>query len=91
LPGRRHVYHIYSLFHPDRDRLRDHLASKGIQTGMHYPVPVHLQKAYASLGHRQGDFPVSEQVGREQLSLPIYPEMTDEEVDAVCRGIREWL
>jgi dTDP-4-amino-4,6-dideoxygalactose transaminase len=91
LPGRRHVYHIYSVFHPDRDRLRDHLAAKGIQTGMHYPVPVHLQKAYASLGHRQGDFPVSEQVGREQLSLPIYPEMTDEEVDAVCRGIREWL
>lgn len=91
LPGRRHVYHIYSLFHPDRNRLRDHLAAKGIQTGMHYPVPLHLQRAYASLGHRDGDFPVSEQVAREQLSLPIYPEMTVEDVDAVCAGIREWL
>ena len=91
LPGRRHVYHIYSLFHPDRDQLRDHLAARGIQTGMHYPVPLHLQKAYASLGHREGDFPVSEQVAREQLSLPIYPELSGDDVDSVCAGIREWL
>jgi dTDP-4-amino-4,6-dideoxygalactose transaminase len=61
-----------------------------VQTGFHYPVPVHLQKAYETLGHREGDFPVTERTAREQLSLPMYPELTDEDVDRVCDIIRNW-
>lgn len=89
--GRRHVYHIFSVFHPERDALQEDLAEAGIQSGKHYPVPVHLQEAYRSLGHRPGDFPVSEEVAAEQLSLPLYPEMSDEEVDLVTDTVREWL
>ena len=89
--GRRHVYHVFSIFHPRRDELQEFLAERGIQSGKHYPVPLHLQKAYCALGHSEGEFPVSERVGREQLSLPIYPEMRDEDVDLVCDGIEQWL
>lgn len=88
LPGRRHVYHILSVFHPERDRLQEHLNRQGIQTGIHYPNPVHLQKAYAALGHNRGDFPVSERIAAEQLSLPIYPELSDEDVHCVAEAIR---
>jgi dTDP-4-amino-4,6-dideoxygalactose transaminase len=91
VPGRRHVYHIFSVFHPNRDALRAHLDAAGIQTGFHYPVPVHLQKAYAGLGHSQGEFPVTEQTAREQLSLPIYPEMPDQDVERVCEAVRAWI
>ena len=89
--GRRHVYHIFSVFHPERDRLQDFLAERGIQTGKHYPIPLHLQECFADLGHRKGDFPVSERVGDEQLSLPLYPEMTDADVEVVTGAIGEWL
>ena len=89
--GRRHVYHVFSIFHPRRDELQEFLGERGIQTGKHYPVPLHLQKAYCALGHAEGEFPISETVGREQLSLPIYPEMQDGDVDLVCSVIEEWL
>jgi len=89
--GRRHVYHIFSIFHPDRDALQEHLGSTGIQTGKHYPVPVHLQQAYGSLGHKPGDFPVAEKVAAEQLSLPLHPEMDESDVDFVADTIRDWL
>lgn len=89
--GRRHVYHIFSIFHPDRDALQDHLGSAGIQTGKHYPVPVHLQEAYGALGHKAGDFPVAEKVAVEQLSLPLHPEMNEGDVDFVSDSIRDWL
>jgi dTDP-4-amino-4,6-dideoxygalactose transaminase len=89
--GRRHVYHVFSIFHPRRDKLQEFLGERGIQTGKHYPVPLHLQEAYANLGHREGDFPVSERVGREQLSLPIYPEMSDADVDVVCEAVTDWV
>ena len=81
--GRRHVYHIYAVRSPDREGLRHALAAEGIQTGLHYPIPVHLQKAHADLGYRAGDFPVSEAAAREVLSLPIYPEMTAAQVERV--------
>jgi dTDP-4-amino-4,6-dideoxygalactose transaminase len=89
--GRRHVSHVFSIFHPARDELQDFLATRGIQSGKHYPVPLHLQEAYAQLGHREGDFPVSEAIAREQLSLPIYPEMTDSDVDLVCEAVAEFV
>lgn len=82
--GRRHVYHIYAVRCRERERLRRALAADGIQTGLHYPVPVHLQPAYDDLGHGAGDFPVSEAAAREVLSLPIYPEMTQGQIEHVA-------
>ena len=88
-PGCRHVYHVYVVRSDDRDGLRHALASEGIQTGVHYPIPVHLQPAHADLGYRAGDFPVAEAVAREVLSLPIYPEMTREQVRMVAAAVSE--
>jgi dTDP-4-amino-4,6-dideoxygalactose transaminase len=90
-PGCRHVYHIFSVFHDRRDELQAVLAERGIQTGKHYPIPLHLQEAYAWLGHRKGDFPVAEQIADTQLSLPIYPEMPDSDIDQVADAIGGWL
>ena len=83
-PGCRHVYHVYVIRSDDRDALRDALAKEGIQTGIHYPIPVHLQPAHADLGYRAGDFPVAEAAAREVLSLPIFPEMTHEQVEILA-------
>lgn len=85
--GRRHVYHIYAVRTRDRTRMRDALAAEGIQTGLHYPIPVHLQHAYADLGYRRGSFPVAEQAAEESLSLPMYPELSPEHVEAVADGV----
>ena len=63
----------------------------GVQTAVHYPIPVHLQPAYRDLGYQPGDFPVAEAVGREILSLPVYPEMTDAQVEEVAGIIRAGL
>jgi dTDP-4-amino-4,6-dideoxygalactose transaminase len=82
-PGRRHVWHLYVARHPKRDRVRQELEARGVQTGLHYPVPVHLQKAYHHLGHRPGDFPVSERIARECFSLPLFPELTGQQHDKV--------
>jgi len=87
--GRRHVYHIYAVRSPDRDGLQRSLQAEGIQTGLHYPIPVHLQPAYADLGHSVGDFPVSEAAACEVLSLPIYPEMTPQAVESVVVAVEQ--
>lgn len=79
-----HVYHVYAIRVADRDGTRARLQQAGIATGIHYPVPVHRQGAYADLGYRQGQLPVSEALAREFLSLPIYPELSDAAVDAVA-------
>src|SRR5262249_38217111 len=71
--GRRHVWHLFVALMPGRDRVRQELEARGIQTGLHYPVPLHLQKAYRHLGYREGDFPVAERVARECLTLPLFP------------------
>jgi dTDP-4-amino-4,6-dideoxygalactose transaminase len=81
--GNKSAYHIYGIRHTHRDRLRQALAQKEIATGLHYPIPIHLQPAYRSLGYREGDFPVSESIGREELSLPLYPELTVAQQDEV--------
>lgn len=87
------VWHLYVIEVADRDRVRQKLAEAGIQTGLHYPVPVHLQKAYAHLGLMRGAFPVSEALSERCLSLPIYPELTDEQISevaqALCRVVQE--
>jgi dTDP-4-amino-4,6-dideoxygalactose transaminase len=86
-PGRRHVWHLFVVLHPQRDRIRGKLDDRGIQTGLHYPVPVHLQEAYDYLKHQAGDFPIAERVARECLSLPLFPEMTDEQQDHVVAAL----
>jgi len=88
---RRHAWHLFVALHPERDRLRRELERKGIQTGLHYPIPLHLQKAYQHLHHRNGDFPVSEQIARECLTLPLFPEMTIQQQDAVVEALEQVL
>jgi dTDP-4-amino-4,6-dideoxygalactose transaminase len=83
------VWHLFVVRHPERDRIRAELEDRGIQTGLHYPIPVHLQPAYQGLGYRPGDFPVSERVARECLTLPLYPEMTQEQQDAVVEELTD--
>jgi len=87
---RTHVYHLYVVRHPKRDQLAAYLAEKGIGTAMHYPVPVHLQKAYAQLKLSAGMYPHSEAASRECLSLPIYPELSDEQVKTVADAVLAW-
>jgi dTDP-4-amino-4,6-dideoxygalactose transaminase len=88
--GDESVYHLYVVRHPRRDELRQHLESRGIGTALHYPQPLHLQKCFAGLGYRAGDFPVTEQAARCCLSLPIYPEMSDAQIEYVAASIREF-
>lgn len=83
------VYHLYVVQVPDRDDVRDELQARGIATGIHYPIPLHLQKAYRWLGHREGDFPVCERVASEALSLPMYPQMELEQQQIVAEKLLE--
>jgi dTDP-4-amino-4,6-dideoxygalactose transaminase len=87
---RRHVYHVYAIRTTRRSELQPFLHDRGIATGIHYPIPVHLQKAFAELGHARGDFPHAEQAADEVLSLPIYPEMSVEQQDTVIAALAEW-
>jgi len=87
---RTHAYHLYVVRHARRDELAEHLRQRGIGTGLHYPVPVHLQKAYAALNLGVGSFPEAESAARECLSLPMYPALSDEQVRAVCEAIKRW-
>jgi len=82
------VWHCYVIECEQRDNVRSRLMEEGIETGIHYPIPVHLQRAYAELGYSSGDFPISEEFGRHCLSLPIYPELTDAEAHVVARALR---
>ena len=82
------VNHLFVIQSLDRDALRQHLADDGIATGLHYPVPLHLQPAYAALGHGPGDFPIAEAASRRIVSLPMYPELTEEQIAHVCDSIR---
>ena len=91
MPDRRHVWHLFVTRHPGRDAIRAELEKRGIQTGLHYPIPLHLQKAYQHLGYKQGDFPVSERIGRECMTLPLFPEMTAQQQAAVIDHLGEVL
>ena len=84
------AYHLYVVRHPERDALKKHLEANKVGCALHYPLPLHLQKCYANLGHKEGDFPVAEKAARECLSLPIYPEMTDSQIERVAEVIGEF-
>jgi len=88
-PYARAVYHLYVIRHPRRDALAAALKERGIGTLVHYPIPLHLQRAFAELGRKKGDFPVAERAAAEILSIPLFPEMTDGQAEAVIRAIRE--
>ena len=85
----RHVYHIYAIRTKNRSSFINALASKDIQTGIHYPVPVHLQEAYIHLGLNPGSFPVAEKCAQEFLSLPMFPELEEGQIDYIARNIAE--
>ena len=89
-PGRTHVFHVYAVRTRDRDQLLAALTASGIGCGIHYPVPVHLQDAYKELGLPRGSFPVAERCADEFLSLPMYPELTAEQVGCVAARIEQF-
>ena len=89
MPWARHVYHVYTLRSDNRDALQAALTTEGIQTGVHYSVPVHLQPAYADLGYGAGAFPQVEAAAKQVLSLPLYPELSTESVTEVARVVRK--
>lgn len=82
-----HVYHLYVVQVADRDRVRETLASQGVECGIHYPVPIHLQPAYADLGHAVGSFPNTESAAGRILSLPMFPEITKEQIERVVGAL----
>lgn len=84
------VYHLYVILSDDRDGLQAYLAERGVSTGLHYPLPLHLQKAYTRMGFKKGDFPVSERTAERLLSLPMYAELTPEQVEYVVACIRDY-
>jgi dTDP-4-amino-4,6-dideoxygalactose transaminase len=84
------AWHLYTIRHPKRDGLKKFLEDNGIGCAVHYPIPLHLQKAYAHLKHKPGDFPVSEKAALQCLSLPIYPELTDAEILRVVEVIKQF-
>lgn len=83
----KHIYHLYVIRYRDRDKLQDYLHSRGIHTGIHYPVPVHLQKAYSHLGYKKGDFAAAEVCADSILSLPMFPELTEAEIEFVSNSV----
>lgn len=89
MPGNRHVYHIYAVRTPQRDALQQALHAQGIQTGVHYPIPVHLQKAHADLDYKIGDFPCSEEAANQVLSLPMFPELNPEQQNRTASATRQ--
>jgi dTDP-4-amino-4,6-dideoxygalactose transaminase len=84
------AYHLYVVRHSRRDDLKKHLEASGVGCALHYPLPLHLQKCYASLGHKAGDFPVAEKAARECLTLPIYPELNDAQIQRVAEVIHDF-
>ena len=85
------VYHLYVILVDDRDGLQQFLSDKGIGTGLHYPLPLHLQKAYGHLGYEDGSFPVTESVAKKLISLPMFPELTREQIEYVAESIKEFI
>lgn len=89
-PGNKHVYHLYVIRAPRRDELQAWLKSQGISTGIHYPVPIHLQNVMTSLGYKAGDLPVTNRIAAEILSLPMYAELSEDEIRYVADSIKDF-
>ena len=85
-----HVYYLYTIRAKERDRLREFLLRRDVMTGVYYALPLHLQPAYRHLGYKEGDFPVAEACAKEALSLPMYPELAEDQVAYIAEGIREF-
>jgi dTDP-4-amino-4,6-dideoxygalactose transaminase len=90
-PWTKGVYHLYVVRVHEREALQATLAEVGIGTGIHYPIPLHLQKAYQYLNYKQGSFPVTERIAAEIVSLPIFPQMTNDQVDEVARRVKSFV
>lgn len=90
MPYAGHVYHLYVIKTDGRDRLARHLSDNGIATGLHYPLPLHLQQCFSHLGYMKGDFPNTESLADSCLSLPIYPGITDDQLEYVCEKIKHF-
>lgn len=87
--NRTHVFQTFAVRVSNRDKILEEMKNKGVGVLIHYPIPVHLQEAYADLGHKEGDFPVSEKVAGEVLSLPMFPHMNKEQIEYVCESLKE--
>jgi dTDP-4-amino-4,6-dideoxygalactose transaminase len=85
-----HIYHLFIIETDRRNELQKHLSDAGIHTNIHYPIPIHLQKAYKDLGHKEGDFPHSEQAAKRMLSLPMFSELTKVQIDRVAESIKQF-
>lgn len=89
-PGATHVYHLYIIRTQKRDQLREYLTQKNIETLIHYPIPIHLQKAYETFGFKKGSFPIAEELANTILSLPIYPGLAQHQQDRIICEIRNF-
>ncbi|MBI1863510.1 DegT/DnrJ/EryC1/StrS family aminotransferase, partial [Candidatus Microgenomates bacterium] len=87
-PARPSVFHIYAITTKRRSKLQSYLTERGVTTHIHYPIPLHLQKAFGFLRYKRGDFPNAEKVAREVISLPLYPELTDKQIEYVAKLIQ---
>jgi dTDP-4-amino-4,6-dideoxygalactose transaminase len=83
------VYHMYIIQSENREAMLNKLKAKGVATGVYYPVPLHLQKVYKDLGYKEGDMPVSEYLSHRTFAIPVYPELTEEEVNYIINSIKE--
>jgi dTDP-3-amino-3,4,6-trideoxy-alpha-D-glucose transaminase len=91
LSGATHVYHLFIVQTIRRDELRQYLGSRGIQTGIHYPIPIHLQPAYVDLGYERGAFPNAEELASRMISLPMFAELAIDQIEYVCEHTRKFL
>lgn len=85
-----HIYHLYILQHEKREKLMEYLAQKGIATGIYYPVPLHLTKALSFLGYKEGDFEIAEKLCKKSFAIPMFPELTDEEIEYITTSINQF-
>ncbi|MFC2150221.1 DegT/DnrJ/EryC1/StrS family aminotransferase [Calditrichota bacterium] len=88
-PDVRHVFHVFGVLVKEREAVMAKLQAAGVASGVHYPRPVHLQPCFAELGYKPGDFPVAERLANEELSLPMFGELTDDQIDLVCETLRQ--
>jgi dTDP-4-amino-4,6-dideoxygalactose transaminase len=88
--GSRHVYHVYPVLTAERRELMSALAARGVESGIHYPTPIHLLPAYSDLNYKAGDFPVAERLASEEVSLPMFPELSEQQISQVTEAVLEF-